>query len=98
MERYLTQFLRAVRDQWHIDVSFTLTDKNWSEINACRAVFPFAKPQLCYWHILRAIKTRLSILRRTPAFYHVEEAQREFPWIDKAFVPRQQQSDPVGHN
>ncbi len=88
-EHYLTRFLTAVRDHWHLNMVFTLTDKDWSEINACQAVFPCAKHQLCYWHILRAIKTRLAILRRMPAYYHTEEAHTEFSWIDPEFVPQQ---------
>ncbi|PIL26554.1 hypothetical protein GSI_12312 [Ganoderma sinense ZZ0214-1] len=93
--RYLTRFLTAIRDHWHLNPLFTLTDKDWSEINACRAVFPWAKHQLCYWHALRAIKTRLAILRRMPAYYHAEEAHTEFSWISEDFVPRQQQTNPA---
>nr|VWP01304.1 Nonribosomal peptide synthetase 6 (NPRS 6) (EC (Extracellular siderophore synthetase) [Ganoderma boninense] len=93
-ERYLTRFLTTVRDRWHLNAVFTLTDKDWSEINACRAVFPWAKHQLCYWHVLRAIKTRLAILRRMPAFYRAEEAHTEFSWISEDFVPQQQQTNP----
>ncbi|RDX40007.1 hypothetical protein OH76DRAFT_1366849 [Lentinus brumalis] len=96
-EQFLTHFLGAIRDKWNIQAHFTLTDKDWSEINACRASYPDAKHQLCYWHCLRAIKTRLSILRRTPAFYNSTEAHAEFSWIDEAFVPVQQRDNPVRH-
>ncbi|RDX42198.1 hypothetical protein OH76DRAFT_1314939, partial [Lentinus brumalis] len=95
-ERFLTAFLTAVRDEWHIEAVFTLTDKDWSEINAFRATYPHAKHQLCYWHCLRAIKTRLSILRRMPAYYNAEEAHKEFSWIDEDFVPSQQRTDTDG--
>lgn len=94
-ERYLTHFLTAIRDKWNITALFTLTDKDWSEINAFRAVYPDAKHQLCYWHCLRAVKTRLSILRRTPAHYNVDEANAEFSWIDRVFVPEQQRQSQV---
>lgn len=86
-ERLLFQFLEAIKLQWNLKPSFTLSDKDISEIRALVSVFPEAKHQLCYWHALRAIKTRLSILRRTPGFYDVKEACAEFPEIDPSFVP-----------
>jgi hypothetical protein len=73
---------------------FTLTDKDMSEINAFLAKFPNAKHQLCFWHCLRAIKTRLSILRRRPKFYDVLEAKKEFAFVDVSFVPLAQQKEP----
>ncbi|KLO05591.1 hypothetical protein SCHPADRAFT_988086, partial [Schizopora paradoxa] len=85
-ERLLTQFLKHVKCNWHLRVSVTLTDKDASEIAACRCVFPEATHRLCFWHALRAFKTRLSILRRAPAFYDVDNAVAEFPWIDAAFT------------
>lgn len=72
----------------------TLTDKDFSEINAFLSVFPMAKHQLCFWHALRAVKTRLSILRRRPKFYDVKEAKMEFHFIDETFIPVGQSKDP----
>ncbi len=94
-ERYFRQFLTVICDKWHLDTVFTVTDKDWSEINACQAIFPDVKHQLCYWHCLRSVKTRLSILRRMPAHYNVDEAHMEFLWICSDFVPIRQQADPV---
>ncbi|KAF5334469.1 hypothetical protein D9758_017562 [Tetrapyrgos nigripes] len=68
----------------------TLSDKDTSEINALQQEFPETKHQLCYWHAEHAVKTHLSILRRAPTPYNVDQAQSEFPWIDKDFVPRGQ--------
>ena len=65
-----------------------------SEINAFLAKFPNAKHQLCFWHCLRAIKTRLSILRRRPKFYDVLEAKKEFSFVDISFIPQRQEEDP----
>ena len=55
-----------------------VTAYRWSEINACQKVFPLSDHQLCYWHVLKAIKGWLAILRRQPAHYNVAKAQREF--------------------
>jgi hypothetical protein len=86
-ERYLREFLNHIQNTWEVRPVITLTDKDWSEINACVAEFPDAKHQLCFWHCLRALKKRLSILRRAPAFYNVGDTRNEFNWIDQDFVP-----------
>jgi hypothetical protein len=72
-----------------------LTDKDWSEINSFLATLPDAKHQLCYWHAIRAVKTRLAILQRAPAPYNVKAAKAEFNWIDESFVPVNQSGDQV---
>jgi hypothetical protein len=83
--------LEHIKNKWKVKPIITLTDKDWSEINALQAVFASSKLQLCYWHALRAVKTRLSILKRRPLFYDVDEAQAEFgDAIDKGFVPAAQ--------
>jgi hypothetical protein len=88
---YIAEFLQHFSEKWELDPDFALTDKDFSEINACRRIFPSSKHQLCFWHCLRALKTRLSILRRQPAFYDVEEFLREFgEAADKNFVPLNQ--------
>ena len=94
-QRYLEDLLKHFRDTWGIHPIFTLTDKDLSEINACLGTFPKAKHQLCFWHCLRAIKTRLSILRRRPRHYDEPEAKKEFDWIDTTFVPIAQAKEPV---
>lgn len=69
---------------------FTLSDKNWSEIEAMQETWPDldAKHQLCFWHALRALKQRLAKKSETPAGpYDPTEAQREFSFIASIFVP-----------
>lgn len=87
LAEYLAEFLTYFKLSWNLDVRATHTDKNWSEINACHRAFPESKHQLCFWHALCAVKTRLSTLRQAPAFYNVELACREFAFIDKDFIP-----------
>jgi MULE transposase domain len=86
-ERYLTELLSYFKTTWKIKALVTLTDKDISEINAFLKVYPEAKYQLCFWHCLRALKTRLSILRRRPKYYDIKEAMKEFDWIEETFVP-----------
>jgi hypothetical protein len=93
-QRYLEELLEHFQKKWKVRAIFTLTDKDMSEINAFLAKFPKAKHQLCFWHCLRAIKTRLSILRRRPKFYDVLEAKKEFDFVSISFVPRAQEKKP----
>lgn len=96
--RYITELLKHFKSKWKINPIFNLTDKDISEINAFLEVYPDAKHQLCFWHCLRALKTRISILRRRPKTYDVVEAHREFPWIEESFVPiaQSKETNPVG--
>ncbi len=89
-ERYLTAFLNHFKEVWNVNAKVTLTDKDITEIKTFLTVYPDAKYQLCYWHALKAVRTRLSILRRKPKYYNVDEAHKEFEFIDKSFVPRYQ--------
>jgi hypothetical protein len=91
-ENLLQQFFQYFMDTWKIKPVVTLCDKDCSEINALRGVFPSAKLQLCFWHVLRALKERLKILKQRPGFYNVQEAIDEFEWIDHTFVPIMQLS------
>src|SRR5258706_7355800 len=82
--------MKAIRSL-RIDPRFTLSDKDQSEINALKEVWLSAKHQLCLWHILRALKRRLS-QNEHPALYHAFEAHHAFPDIDLAFIPLRQMS------
>lgn len=70
-----------------VDPEYTLSDKDWAEINAMRAVWPNAKHQLCFWHALRAIKKRLCNSSERPGDYDYLEAQKEFAFVSSIFVP-----------
>jgi len=74
-----------------INPEFTLSDKDQSEINPLKHVWPQAKHQLCLWHILRALKRRLS-QNQNPGSYSAFEAHDAFPDIDPSFVPLGQMS------
>jgi len=96
-ELILSAWLRHFRYEWKINARVTHSDKDRSEINALTSVFPGAKHQLCYWHVLRAIKKRLSVLRRQPAFYNATQAVSKFPFISHIFLPIAQRSQLPNH-
>ena len=70
-----------------ITPEFTLSDKDQTEINTLRQVWPRAKHQLCFWHILQAVKRRLPNSREPPAFYNSADAHQKSEFIDSAFLP-----------
>lgn len=85
----IEQFLRRLKEKG-VNPEFTLTDKDWSEINAMNAVYPCAKHQLCFWHALRALKKRLASRNQRPGAYNPSEAAEEFSFIKTDFVPSAQ--------
>ncbi|KAK6992361.1 hypothetical protein R3P38DRAFT_2802832 [Favolaschia claudopus] len=79
---------RHVVRTWGMEVMQCLSDKDISEINALLAELPDdVKYQLCFWHAIRAVKGRLAIVGRQPAYYNADEAFSEYDWIDRDFVP-----------
>ncbi|KAJ3473466.1 hypothetical protein NLI96_g12987 [Meripilus lineatus] len=82
----LTRFLTQLKAHG-INPEVTLSDKDWSEINAMQDVWPKAKHQLCFWHTLQALKRRLANSRTLPAIYNPEEAHSKFSFIRTSFVP-----------
>ena len=89
-QRTLIAWMTTLRSR-KIEPRFTLSDKDQSEINALREVWPSAKHQLCLWHVLRAHKRRLS-QNETPGPYNALEAHAAFPDIDPEFIPLGQMS------
>jgi hypothetical protein len=85
-EMVLVEWMSALKARG-ITPEFTLSDKDQIEINALRSVWPTAKHQLCFWHVLRALKRRLANNREAPAFYRATEASSHFPFIDATFLP-----------
>jgi len=59
LSQLLFLFLKRIQDLGFAP-SFFGCDKDMSEIIAISNVFPRARIQLCYWHVLRAIRAKLS--------------------------------------
>jgi hypothetical protein len=65
-QRILTEVLAALSKHCP-NIKFTLSDKDPSEINACRTSMANAKHQLCYWHGVRYIDEQFAE-DKSPAF------------------------------
>ncbi|KAF7350610.1 SWIM-type domain-containing protein [Mycena sanguinolenta] len=85
----LTAWAKCVRDAYGITATFAHVDKDMAEIKMLKDVWN-AKISLCWWHLRRAVRTRLanSKLETTP--YDPHRAHAEFSFIDVAFVPLSQ--------
>jgi hypothetical protein len=82
----LERWYNALKDMG-INPEFTLSDKDYSEINAMRSTWPDAKHQLYLWHAIRALKRRLAKLLEGLAPYNAAEATALFDFIDTNWGP-----------
>ena len=85
-QRILERWFTVLKNRG-IDPEFTLSDKDKSEINALRTVWPNAKHQLCIWHVLRAIRRRLASRELDTTPYNAVAAHNLFNFIDVDFLP-----------
>ena len=79
----LEQFLRRIQ-MAGFDPVFFGTDKDASEIAAVKLVWPETTLQLCFWHALRALRTKLkdSSTHKTQAGYFPGEAAEVIPGLE----------------
>jgi hypothetical protein len=84
-DRMLQDFIGWVSERCP-NITFTLSDKDTSEINAFHTVIPTAKHQLCYWHALKYLEERLAE-DKPPARYDPRKAHRIFEFVDPTWAP-----------
>lgn len=79
----LQDFLKslAVAD---FDPKFFGTDKDFAQISAIQSVWPNTKVQLCYWHVRRALRQKLTSSRKTgnQNEYRPRDAQNLIPDLE----------------
>ncbi|KAF8577145.1 hypothetical protein K439DRAFT_1649156 [Ramaria rubella] len=88
-EKIIAKWLQSLKDKG-IHPEFVLTDKDQSEINAVKLVWPHAKDQLCFWHALHAVKQRLAKNKSMPVHYNSTQARESSNFIQASFVPKGQ--------
>lgn len=62
-------------------------DKDMAEIGSCRNTWSQAKIQLCWWHLRKAVRTRLQLAKLSTTPYNIERARGEFRFISAGFQP-----------
>ncbi|KAJ7078765.1 hypothetical protein C8R43DRAFT_910298, partial [Mycena crocata] len=86
----LTAWAKCLRDKYGIaEVKFAHVDKDMAEIGMLKGVWN-AKICLCWWHLRRAVRTRLAKGKLATTPYDPGRAHAEFSFIDLAFVPESQ--------
>jgi len=83
----LTSFLKELRDKYSVHPRFVHTDKDIAEIKAAHSVWVSSKHQLCWWHVKKAVNSRLKNGKLSTTPYDPKIAKAEFPFIDLSFVP-----------
>ncbi|KAG6881352.1 hypothetical protein C0995_002229 [Termitomyces sp. Mi166 len=73
----LTAWATCVRDHLGVNPSFAHVDKDMAEINTLRHVWK-AKISLCWWHLRRAVRTRLAKGKLSTTPYDPKRAAFEF--------------------
>lgn len=82
----LTAWATKLRDVYDIHPEFDHTDKDMAEIAMARTVWN-AKHQLCSWHLLKAVRERLSQSKLATTPYRPLRAHAQFSFIDPTFTP-----------
>ena len=84
----LTKFLYNLKILGLQFVDCFLTDKDWSQINAAKAVWNNCKIQLCFWYAKKAIKKKLADNSK-PKYntYNASEAHSKLSFIDTQWFP-----------
>jgi len=84
----LTAFLSNLKKLGLQFIKYFLTDKDWSQINAAKAVWNNCKIQLCLWHAKKSIKKKLAD-NSEPKHntYNSIEANSKLPFIDIQWYP-----------
>ena len=79
----LEQFLRRIRSAGFSPTFFGM-DKDASEIAAVKLVWPEATLQLCYWHVKRAVRTKLkdASVSKTQNQYMPADALKLVPGLE----------------
>ncbi|KAJ3542994.1 hypothetical protein NM688_g5915 [Phlebia brevispora] len=94
-KKALKAWAEHVREMYNVNPTFVHLDKDMGEIGMAREVW-VAKIQLCWWHLRRAVRTRLAKNKLSTSPYNPQRAHGEFPFIDIAFTPPGQ-PDPTEH-
>ncbi|KAJ3535176.1 hypothetical protein NMY22_g6606 [Coprinellus aureogranulatus] len=59
-KKSLNVFISACAQKYNLSPTFCHVDKDMGEIAALRAAWPKAKIAVCWWHLRRAVRTRLA--------------------------------------
>ena len=82
----LVAWTKCLRDKYRINPIFAHVDKDMAEVGCLRQVWN-VKISLCWWHLRRAVRTRLAKAKLSTTPYNAKRAHAEFSFIDEDFIP-----------
>lgn len=82
----IAAWARCLRDMYSVKPLFIHTDKDMGEIGASKDVWE-AKINLCWWHLRRAVRTRLAKGKLSTSPYNLDKAMAEYDFIKPDFIP-----------
>lgn len=85
-KKSITAWSRCLRDKYGVNPEFIHTDKDMGEIGAVKDVWE-AKINLCWWHLRRAVRTRLAKTKLATSPYNLSRAMAEYSFIKPDFIP-----------
>ena len=89
-KRALQNWAQRLKERYGIEPRFVHVDKDMSEIGMIQAVWRLAKIMICWWHMKRALNTRISASKISTTPYTAKRANNahdRFPFIDPTFRP-----------
>lgn len=86
-KRALNTWASVLRDKYGIIPVFAHSNKDMAEIGMLRDVWISVKVQLCWWHLRKAVRERLSKSKLSTTPYNAKRARAEFAFIDVMFIP-----------
>lgn len=89
----LSIWAKCLRDGYGIHPIFAHVDKDMAEIGCLKEVWK-TKISLCWWHLRRAVRTRLANCKLATTPYNVERACAEYSFINRDFKPAGKKTDP----
>jgi len=88
----IATWAKCVRDKYNVNPVFVHVDKDMAEIGASKEIWK-AKINLCWWHLRRAVRTRLGQTKLATTPYNAKQACEEFDFIDAEFIPPNKKVD-----
>ena len=85
-KKALAAWAQCIRDEYDVNPTFMHVDKDLGEIGALKTVWK-SKISLCWWHLRRAVRTRLAKAKLATTRYNIKQAVKEFDFIDADFIP-----------
>ncbi|CAG8855932.1 37771_t:CDS:1, partial [Gigaspora margarita] len=83
----IATWFQSLKENGIQNVKTILTDKDRGQISAANKIWTGTRIQLCYWHVLRAIKKKLSSTGIAHNYYNSHEAHLLCPTINPAWQP-----------